>query len=229
MTSWRRVGSGQEQVRCMGRGAESARRPRGGQDRAGGFAVLSALAGRGTGAAGREVRSWALAPGGLLRFFPGLPSPAALVPPCSVSIEPRGRSPRAQTPDGQKWSASSRSSTLGRTPRPPPGEPGETPGPWTWGPVHLTGEQKPAHCWRKEGAASLLGAPRVVKHAALERLLALAIVRRGEARRVRGLRASSPPRAPAVSAGDWVQPSATPGPPSIFASGSGGGGVLNLI
>ena len=66
-----------------------------------GFAVLSA-AGRGrrggVGGAGREIRSWALAPRGLLRFFPAAALPRfAFLLSCFVSAEPRGH--QAPSPD----------------------------------------------------------------------------------------------------------------------------------
>lgn len=82
-------GRGQEQVRCMGAG--SARRRRGWLVPRRGFAVLSAKEGEGAGAAGREVRSWALAPGGLLHFLPAAALPCfAFLPSCFVRAGPRG-------------------------------------------------------------------------------------------------------------------------------------------
>ena len=68
-----------------------------------GFTALSATEGEGAGAAGREVRSGVLAPGGLLRFF----SAAALrcsafLPPASRGQDPEATRPQAQLPDRQK-------------------------------------------------------------------------------------------------------------------------------
>ena len=184
--------------------------------------------GEGTGTAGREIRSWALAPGGLLRFFPAAALPRfALVPP--RLCEHRAQRPPVPEPrrlTGRNGVRAHEAAPLGG-PRDRRREPGRRLG---LGPGALFTSQEQARPLLEEGGPHPSpGAPRVVGAAALERLLAPRhCVEMGV--RPRRVRASGPPAlrvhllCPAGDSGAALGRPLQDPPPSLLPDQAGGGG-----